>query len=182
MKGPVMKSFAHLIEEVIWSSRLIVLLAVVFSIVLSLLVFIATTIDVLRLVGTLGDYLNPSFSDAKRSALQARVIASTVKALDAYLLGAIVLIFAFGLYELFIGKLDVVEQSTVGRKLLLISSIEDLKERLAKAVILLLVILFFQEALHQTYAGSLDLFYLAVGTLFVAGALMLSGLRVGKDH
>jgi uncharacterized membrane protein YqhA len=182
MKGLAMQRARTVVEQVLWSSRILVVLAVVFSIVLSLLVFVTTTIDVLRLVGLLADYVNPSYSDARRSALQEQVIAGTVKALDAYLLGAIVLVFAFGLYELFIGKLEVIERSTVGRQLLLISSIDDLKERIAKVVILLLVILFFQEALHLAYARSSDLLFLGLGLLCAAAAVLLSGLKIGREH
>ena len=104
-----------------------------------------------------------------------------MKAIDGYLLAAILLIFALGLYELFISKIDIARDSDAGPSLLQIRSVDDLKDRIAKVVLLVLVIEFFQHALRVKYERPLDLLHLGVGLLFVAAALFLSNWKPGKE-
>jgi uncharacterized membrane protein YqhA len=75
---------------------------------------------------------------------------------------------------LFINKIDIAEGSEFAKRLLLFHSLDDLKDRLAKVVLLILVVKFFQQALAQKYQNPQDLLYLAVGTLLVAVALRLA--------
>ena len=108
-----------------------------------------------------------------------------VKAVDGYLFAAILLIFALGLYELFVSKIERAENSDFAARLLRIRSIDDLKDRLAKVILLILVVKFFQQALEVKYASALDLLYLGLGILFVGAALFISGVKLGKkssDH
>ena len=46
---------------------------------------------------------------------------------------------------------------------------------MARLIILVLLIEFFQRALRIPYDSATDLFYLAVGILFVSAALFLTG-------
>lgn len=101
---------------------------------------------------------------------------------DGYLLAVALLIFALGLYELFVNKIEIAEGSAFAERLLLIRTFDDLKDRLAKVVLLMLVVKFFQQALQTKYASALDLLYLALGILLVAGALWLSHRRVLIGH
>jgi len=82
-------------------------------------------------------------------------------------------IFALGLYELFVGPIKAAESPT-GARLLEIRDLDELKNRLAKVIILLLVVEFFQQALRLTFATPLDLLYLAIGILLIGGAVFLS--------
>lgn len=59
----------------------------------------------------------------------------------------------------------------------MVSSLNDLKEKVARLVLLVLAIEFFGRALNLEYARALDLLYLAGGILLVSAALHLSGLR-----
>ncbi len=56
-----------------------------------------------------------------------------------------------------------------------------LKDRLAKVVVLILVITFFQQAIQLRFMTALDLVYLALGTLLIGGTLFLSS-RASKNH
>jgi uncharacterized membrane protein YqhA len=84
------------------------------------------------------------------------------------------LIFAMGLYELFIGKLKAAENSEVAQRLLVIRDLDDLKDRLAKIVLLILAMLFLEQALRLDIGSSADLLYLAAGVLLIAAALYLT--------
>jgi uncharacterized membrane protein YqhA len=142
-------------------------------------------VDVLFLLGGLLSYGSPNLEFAARAALREATVTGIVKAVDVYLIAAILLIFAMGLYELFINKID--PSDSVARampRLIQVESLYDLKDRIAKLILLILIIEFFQYALKLTYANSLDLLYLAIGILLIGGALFLSGpggLRGRKD-
>lgn len=59
----------------------------------------------------------------------------------------------------------------------MVSSLNDLKEKVARLVLLVLVIEFFQRALSLQYERALDLLFFAGGVLLVSAALYLSGLN-----
>lgn len=104
---------------------------------------------------------------------RADAVTTIVKAVDEYLIAAILLLFALGLYELFIDRIDAAEDSEVTQRLLLIRSLDELKGRITSLVLLVLAIEFFWYALQLQYTSPLDLLYLAVGTLLISGALYL---------
>ena len=132
-------------------------------------------VDALYLIGSLVLYAAPSLGEDARAVLRTEIVSAVVNVVDGFLLAAILLIFALGLYELFIGRIEAVERSEFASRLLLIRSLDDLKDRLAKVVMLILVVKFFQQALRLKYETPLDLLYLALGTALVGGAVYLTG-------
>jgi uncharacterized membrane protein YqhA len=97
-----------------------------------------------------------------------------VEVVDGYLVATIMFIFSLGLYELFVSRIDAAEGSEFAQRVLLIRSLDDLKDRLAKLVLLILVVKFFEHALILKYTGPLDLLQLAGGVLLVSLALYFS--------
>ena len=100
--------------------------------------------------------------------------------MEGYLLAAILIIFALGLYELFIARIDLGASHENAPRTLVIRSVDDLKERLGRVVLLALVIEFFQQSLRLNYQRRIDLLYMAVGIVLVGAALYLSALRTGQ--
>lgn len=168
-------------ERLLWGSRLLVLVAVLGGLVLSSGAFYLGTADVVYAVGYLADYADPSLSSEEREEVSADALTTIVKAVDEYLIAAILLVLSLGLYELFVGRIEAVERSEVAGRLLLIRSLDDLKGRLASLVLLVLAIEFFRHALELRYERVLDLLYLAVGTLLVSAALYLSTKTLPKE-
>ena len=156
------------------------LVAVVFGLVLALGAFYLATVDVLYFLGYLRDYSDMGLGTAEREDLRAGAITAIVKAVDGYLIAAILVIFALGLYELFISKLDPAERSETTPRLLLIRNLDELKERIASLVLLVLVIEFFQRALQLEYVTPLDLLYFAAGVLLVSAALYVGARKPSK--
>lgn len=163
-------------EQLLWGSRLIVLLAVIASLLVAFGMFFVSTVDVVGLVQHMAHY--PFTYGEERAVLRSSIVAHVVEAVDGYLLAAIMLIFSLGLYELFVSRIDVAEGSEFAERVLLIRSLDDLKDRLAKVVLLILVVKFFEYALQLSFKTPLDLVYLASGTVLVAAALYLTK---GKD-
>jgi uncharacterized membrane protein YqhA len=144
------KSFAskgaHGIENTfewcLWKTRLVVHVAVAASLVTAFGLFLITAVDVVRISASFLDYSNLALSgdhglspeqqqqqDDDIQNKRADIQADTVELIDNCLLATIMVIFAFGLYELFISKIDGAERSGLAQNLLLIRSFDDLKER-----------------------------------------------------
>jgi uncharacterized membrane protein YqhA len=158
-----------------------ILVAVIASILVALCSLVLATSEVAHLMKAMWSYIAEHPVDGPASP--GSILTTMVRSIDGYLLSAIMIIFAFGLYELFIGKIDIAEHSEVAERLLLIRNLDDLKDRLAKMVVLMLVIEFFQHALEIPIHGMVDLLYLAIGIVLVGATLFLVG-RMSKheDH
>jgi len=162
------------------SSRFFVLIAVVASLLSSIGTFYMASVDVFQVLRELAGYASPGISQEVREVLRADTITNVVKAVDGYLLATVMLIFALGLYELFIGRIPLLENQPVAPKVLVITSLDDLKDRLWRVVTLILVVKFLQVSLESKYKTPQEALYLAVGIFLVAGALWLTGHHGGK--
>lgn len=167
-----MKKLEIYIESVLWNSRLIVFAAVLISLVSSLAMFYMATIDAGYMISHLAGYA--SLEDTARIALRSTTITHVVELIDGYLLATVLLIFGLGLYELFISKIDQAEQSENASKVLLIHSLDDLKARLAKVILMILIVKYFEFALSMTFKTPLDLLLFAAGIALIGLALYLS--------
>jgi uncharacterized membrane protein YqhA len=161
-------------ERALWSSRYVVLVPVVACVLISLLLFVIVTIEATQLPSHLSAFIDASLSDVPRARLYSDGIASIAKVIDGYLFATIMLIFAMGLYELFIGKIEVAEDNPIAERVLLIRTVDDLKDRLTKVVFLILIVTYFEYALRGTYDTSKDLLSLAIGIALIAGAIWLT--------
>ncbi len=156
-------------EKLLWGSRHMVLAAVIASLLLSMLLFVLTAVDVANLLSHAGDYL--SAAPEARKELKVEMVAHTVGSIDGFLLATILLIFALGLYELFISDIDEAKESGQSSKVLVINSLDDLKSKLAKVILMILVVTFFEVSLAMSFTGALDLVYFSIGILLVSLAL-----------
>ena len=168
-----------ILERLLWDSRLLVLVAVVAGLVLAVGTICLATVDVIYFVGSLLRYVDPGLGYEARDELRIELVTIIVKILDGYLISAILIVFSLGLYELFVGKVDAAEGSETASRLLYVSSLDDLKNKIVKLILLILAIEFFQRALHLRYDSSLELLYLAGGVLLISGAFYLIGAGVG---
>ena len=169
-----MHQLSRAFQFCLWNSRYIVILAVFASLIVSLVLFSVVTIDTARLIADIYHYSDPSLNSLVRATMRIKIITHVAAVVDGYLFGTIMIIFAIGLYELFIGKLEVIENSELASRLLLIRSLDDLKNRLAKVIFLILVVLYFEKALEANVSTMLDLLYLAVGVFLIGAALYLT--------
>lgn len=169
------------IERLLWASRLPIVVAVLASILIAFGTLFMAVVDAAYVLAGLAEYPLASLGTEGRANLREATITGVVKAIDGFLIAAIMLIFAYGLYDLFVSRIDVASRSENAPRLLQVRSLDDLKNRLAKVVLLVLVIEFFQQALKMTYQAPSDLLLLAAGTVLVAGALCLTNLKAGGE-
>lgn len=161
-------------ERLLWDSRLVVLAAVITSLLAALAMFYIATVDAVYMLSHLFEYASPALETAARSAMRSTTITHVVEVVDGYLLATVLLIFALGLYELFISKIDAASTSESASNVLLINSLDDLKSRLAKVILMILVVKFFEHAIGMSFKTPMDLLVLAGGITLVSLALYLS--------
>lgn len=157
-----------------------VIAAVLVSIVSAAAVLYMSTIDAWIMVSHLGEYISPELSSAARVELRANTIKHVVEIIDGYLLATVLLIFALGLYELFISKIDEASSDDAS-KILIINSLDDLKSRLAKVILMILIVRYFEHALNMKFDTPLDLLYFAGGIALLGFALFLTHTHETKD-
>lgn len=169
----------RIFEWLLWESRFFIILAVIASVVSAILLIVLGTYDVFILLKEVFH----SFSDtAGYEELHKTAVAHIIGAIDFYLIATVLLIFGVGLYELFISKIDYAEKDTRSSKILIIHNLDQLKEKLAKVIIMVLVVTFFKYALNIKYENVLNILYLGVGILLVALALYFSHKSDTREH
>jgi uncharacterized membrane protein YqhA len=169
-------------EQVLWRSRLVMVVGVVASILMALGVFYIATVDTAYALRSILAYGANGLDPAVRSGARVEVVTSVIKAADSYLIAAILLLFGLGLYELFINHINAAEQSEVAPRLLVVRSLDDLKDRIAKLILLVLVIEFFQYALQLNYTTAQDLLFLSIAILLVGVAMYVSSLKTRDNQ
>jgi uncharacterized membrane protein YqhA len=82
------------------------------------------------------------------------------------------ILFSFGLYELFISDIDIArEDEERESKILAIHSLDQLKDKISKVIVMVLVVGFFQKVGLTGYNSPLELLYLALSITAVAVGL-----------
>lgn len=169
-----MKNVERIFETLLWDSRFVVIFAVIASLFTALAMFFMATVDAWYMLSHLLEYASPELDTAERYALRSTTITHVVEIVDGYLLATVLLIFALGLYELFISKIDKAKECETSSNVLLINSLDDLKSRLAKVILMILIVKFFEHAISLSFDSPQALLYLAGGIALLGLALYLS--------
>jgi len=168
--------FAKFIENSLWKSRFIVMLAVIFSFLGAVILFLLASVDVINVskfvVTTLIEGSHPEH-------FHEDIVAGVIEAIDLYLIAVVLLIFSFGIYELFISKIEAACNDEECNSILNISSLDQLKDKIAKVIIMVLVVNYFQRVLHTSYETPLELLYFSLAIVALALGLYFTG-KVGK--
>jgi uncharacterized membrane protein YqhA len=175
-----MRTIERHFETLLWNSRLITIVAVIASLVASLILFYMSTTDVVYVVREVVHYA-ALLPDARRQG-HAAIVVHVAEIIDGYLFASILIIFSLGIYELFVSKIAAIERSPLASRMLLIHSFDDLKERLSKVVFLILIVRYFEYASQATIRGPIDILYLAIGIALVAVALYLTSSQKHVRH
>ncbi|MEE9352650.1 MAG: YqhA family protein [Thiotrichaceae bacterium] len=173
-----MKVIEIIFEKLLWNSRLMVIAAVVASLASAVAIMYVATVDAWQMISHLYEYA--SLTGEAKLELRTATVTHVVEVIDGYLLATVLIIFSLGLYELFISKIDDAENSDTASKILVIHSLDDLKNRLAKVILMILIVKFFEYANQLKFETALDLLYLAAGIALLGLALYLS--HAGESH
>jgi uncharacterized membrane protein YqhA len=165
-----------LFERGLWSSRLIILVAVIFSIISSIALFLIGSADLYHVMISTYQYF---FQGVHPENFHADIVAEIIGAVDLYLIAVVLLIFGFGIYELFVSDIDVAKGSG-GDKILYVSSLDELKDKIAKVIVMVLIVSFFQRILHTEYKGALEMLYFSISIATLSVGLYF--LHKGGKH
>jgi len=167
------KSFENKFESFIWQARWSVLTAVFCSGAAALAMFYVAAVDAYYVIERLLGYA--SLTDIyERMSVRANAIGNVVEVVDGFLLAIVLLIFAFGLYELYISKLDTAYDEEASEHMLSIDSLDDLKSRLGKVILMILIVKFFELAISMEFEDVYDLLMFSGGILLVGSSLFLT--------
>jgi len=166
-----------LFEGAIWKSRFIVLLAVVFGLLGAFVLFIVASMDIW---GVAVYTFNTIITGAHPEHFHEDIVAGIIGAVDLYLIAVVMFIFAFGIYELFISEIDAADGEK-SSKILAIHSLDQLKDKIAKVIVMVLVVNFFQRVLHTEFTTALEMLYFALAIAALAIGLYFLGM-VGKKE
>jgi uncharacterized membrane protein YqhA len=167
-------------EHGLWSSRFIIILAVVFGLVGAVLLFAIASFDIFN---TAAYVINTYATHAHPEHFHEEVVGGIIGAVDLYLIGVVMIIFSFGLYELFISDIDPAkDENGKENQLLAVHSLDQLKDKISKVIVMVLVVGFFQKVGHTAFNGALELLYLALAITAVAVGLFFLSKVGHHDH
>ena len=141
------------IECVLWWTRYIVSFGIVSCLMAAFLTSAMCLIETWEFSTGFYKYLVDS---ADHSGNKDDIIRSVVRMIDYFLISCVLLIFSFGIYELFISRIDQAVKETRG-KILNINSVDELKSKLMKMILVILVVKFFSMAYQDRFDDALKL-------------------------
>ncbi|MBX1885850.1 YqhA family protein [Campylobacter peloridis] len=144
-------------ENLLVKSRIVTILPVIFGLIGAFVLFFIASYDVIKVLKYVYDYF---FIPNTGIDLHEDVVGLIIGAVDLYLMALVLFIFSFGIYELFISEIEDFKR-TKQSKVLEVHSLDQLKDKLAKVIIMVLVVNFFQRILQMQISTVLDMAYLA---------------------
>lgn len=161
-------------EKSLLSARYFVLLPVIFGMISTMILFVMATYDILAMIMKV--WLTWS-AHSKFSDVHALVVGEIIGAVDLYLIAVVLLIFSFGLYELFISEVGDEDKPAHIPNIMAVHSLDELKDKLAKVIIMVLVVSYFRRVFSINYSNPLDMMYFAISIV----ALSIGVYLMHKD-
>jgi uncharacterized membrane protein YqhA len=164
-------------ERSLWSSRWLVLVAVLASLLAALVLMLIGAAQVALVVHEAFHAFSNMYEVEQ---YQLSAVSKIIAAVDVFLIATVLLIFGVGLYELFISRIKPAEREGLPGKVMLVKDLDELKDRLAKVVIMALVVAFFKAAIGLKVESFPHLLYMAGSILLAAASLFVVHRAGGK--
>jgi uncharacterized membrane protein YqhA len=149
-------------EKFLWNFRYITILAVILSILSAFTLILIGSWDIIEAV----IFYNPLF-DASISS-NNELLFKLISAIDLFLIGIVLLIFGFGIYELFVSEIDFAN-SKFTESTLKIRDLDQLKNKIIKVIIIVLIVKFFEKVLKfsENFTTPMDILYFGLSILSI---------------
>ncbi|MEN9539920.1 MAG: hypothetical protein RLZZ459_11 [Cyanobacteriota bacterium] len=178
-RTPLQSRLEHHFERWLWRFRLIAIVPVVMSLLSSAAAFLSGSKEILYALRLLWG------SPPDDSRQVAKLLGMLVGGVDLYLIGIALLIFGYGVYELLISDIEAArpapgEESSGsdGSGLLDIRSLDALKEKLVKVIVVALIVAAFKAMLIFPIDNTTNLLVFSGSVLLLA----LSAWLVAGGH
>ena len=149
-------------ERILLASNSFTLFPVVFGLLGAIALFIIASYDVGKVLLEIYKYFFVENFHVEN--FHSEVVGEIVGAIDLYLMALVLYIFSFGIYELFISEITQLKQSKQS-KVLEVHSLDELKDKLGKVIVMVLIVNFFQRVLYASFTTPLEMAYLAASIL-----------------
>lgn len=161
-------------ESLIWNFRFFILVPVVFSLLSALRLIAIGTIDIWAGL-TLA--INP---EDPEGVMTIKTVTYIIGGVDYYLIGIVLLIFAFGIYELFISEIEIKHQDD--SSILQSASLEELKGKLVNVIVVALIVSLFKQMLTIEIGKLSDVIYISLAILLISISQYLLHLSHMTSH
>ena len=125
--------FENKFEKALWSTRFIVIISVILSIISSVTLFLLGGWEIIQ--ATI--FNNPLFNESVNN--NNDLLFVIISSIDLFLIGIVLLIFGFGVYELFISEIDFAK-GKFADSTLKINNLDQLKNKIIKVIIIVLIV------------------------------------------
>ena len=169
-----LRRFEKSFEVLIWNFRFFILAPVIFSLLSSLRLIMIGTLDIWAGLTLALDPKDPE------GEITIKTVAYIIGGVDYYLIGIVLLIFAFGIYELFIAEIDIKYQDN--SNILQSESLEELKNKLVNVIVVALIVSLFKQMLSLEVKQLGDVIYLAMAILLISISQYLLHLGHTKSN
>lgn len=161
-------SVENVFERALWSLRFVVILGVIFGALSSVLLFVIGSMEIWHILVAVAGI-------AGHTLTHEEILIGIIGAVDFYLIGLVLIIFTFGIYELFISEIDIARVESGFGSILDIDNLDDLKNKIIKVIIMVLIVSFFQRILSMELATSLDMLAMAVSIGVICAGVYFLG-------
>lgn len=166
------KKLETFFELLIWNFRFFILIPVIFSLLSALRLIFIGTMDIWVGLNLALDYKDPE------GIMTIKTVTYIIGGVDYYLIGIVLLIFAFGIYELFISEIDIKNQDS---SILQSNSLEELKGKLVNVIVVALIVSLFKQMLSIEIGKLSDIIYVALAILLISISQYLLHLSYTKS-
>lgn len=147
-------------ENFIWNCRFFILIPVIFSLLSALRLIFIGTMDIWVGLNIALDHKDPE------GEMTIKTVTYIIGGVDYYLIGIVLLIFAFGIYELFISEIEIKHQDD--SSILQSNSLEELKGKLVNVIVVALIVSLFKQMLSIEIGKLSDVIYIALAILLIS--------------
>lgn len=161
------KVLERLIENGLWLLRFTTIVPVIFSTLSAFILFYLGSIEILESLQIL------LHINGDQDRLFSKVMTHVLGGIDAYLIGIVMILFSYGVYELFISKIDIGRTEDTEVQLLKITSLDQLKDKILKVIVMAMVVSFFKRLIELEARTAIDALLLAISILLIASSAYL---------
>jgi len=149
-------------EKSLWGVRYITILPVLLSIISSVALLVLVGWEIIEAI----IFYNPLFDDSITNSNE--LLFKIISAIDLFLIGIVLLIFGFGIYELFVSEIDFAN-SKFNESTLKIRDLDQLKNKIIKVIIIVLIVKFFEKVLKfsENFKDPMDILYFSISILSI---------------
>lgn len=165
----IIRKIESVFEALIWNVRFFILAPVIFSLLSALRLIFIGTVDIWAGLTLPFDVEEPE------GEATVKIVAYIIGGIDYYLIGIVLLIFAFGIYELFISEIEIKHHDDTS--ILQSETLEELKGKLVNVIVVALIVSLFKRMLNLNVQQVTDVVYIAAAILLISISQYLLNLN-----